>query len=475
MSNASVAKKKKKFVVPHTYVIIFTIIIIAFLGTYLIPAGQYDRVTDPNSGRTVVDPQSFHRVEQNPVKVFSFTEPHLFSAVHKGMQDGGGIIFFIFMVAGAFSMIQGTGAIDAGIGRLAIKVKDKGFLIIPVMLFVFGFGGSTIGMAEETIVFIPIGIALARALGYDAIVGMAMITLGAAAGFTGGFANPFTVGVAQTIAEVPIYSGMAFRVVMFITFLAIAFLYITRYAKKVKENPELSIVADLEKVEGNKKLDLSYIPDFTAKHILVFIVFITGLIVMVYGVKVHDWYIRELATLFLMVGIIGSLIGGSSPSKAAGDFVAGAKELVFGALIVGFARGILVVMEQGLIIDAIVNGMASGISNFPRVIASLFMYVVQIVLNTFIPSGSGQAATTMPIMAPLSDLVGVSRQVAVIAYQLGDGFTNSIIPTSATLMSVLAIAKIPYEKWLKFIMPLMGIWLGTGGIFLVIATLINLQ
>ena len=230
-----VAKKtqtRPRFKVPHTYVIIFSMVLIAFIGTYLIPAGQYARVKDPISGRTVVDPNSFTNIDQTPVKFFSFTEPHLFTSIHQGMSAGASIIFFIFMVAGAFNMIQGTGAIEVGIRRLAIKLKDRANLIIPVMMAVFAVGGATIGMSEETIVFIPIAIALARALGFDALTGVGMIVIGAAAGFSSGVANLFTVGVAQSIAEVPLYSGAPFRIVILVTFLVLGGLYIMRYAKK---------------------------------------------------------------------------------------------------------------------------------------------------------------------------------------------------------------------------------------------------
>lgn len=471
----SESTRKKKLKVPHTYVIIFCIVILAFIGTYFIPAGTYERVQDPNSGRTVVDPDSYHQVEQTPVKFFAFDGPHLFTSVHQGMQAASSIIFFILIVGGAFSMIQGTGAIDAGIGKAVLAMKDKGELIIPVLIVIFGFGGATIGMAEETIVFVPIGIALARALGYDTIVGVAMITLGAAAGFSSGFANPFTVGVAQSIAEVPIYSAMGFRIAIFVVMIAVTTWYILRYAHKVKRNPELSVVADLERESSEHHLDLSAIPKLTGKHYAVYAVIVAGFAIMIYGIREYGWYIQELASIFLMMGIFASLAGGVGPSKTASHFVEGAKGIAFGALVVGIARAILVVMESGQIIDTIIHGMATGISSLPSMLAALLMYVVQIIINFFIPSGSGQAATTMPIMAPLGDLVGVTRQTAVLAYQFGDGFTNSIIPTSAVLMSYLAIAKVPYEKWFKWILPLMGIWIVVGAVFLMIAQAIGLQ
>lgn len=474
MSEQESKVKKKFFKVPHTYVIIALIILLAFVGTYIMPAGEYERVEDPATGRTVVDADSFERVPQNPVPFFSFSDNHLFSSVHRGMMDASNIIFFILIVGGAFNMIQGTGAINAGIGKLALALKDKGALIIPVMLFIFGVGGSTIGMAEETIVFIPIGIALARALGYDAIVGVAMITLGASAGFSGGIANPFTVGVAQGIAELPIYSGAMFRVVIFIVFQIAAFLYIMRYAKRVKADPSISAVRELELEEKDQKIDLSELPEFKTQHIFVFAVVLLGFVAMIYGVIEYDWYITELSSLFLMMGIFASLVGGSGPSKASKDFVQGGKDLIFGALVVGIARAILMVMSDGQIIDALVYSLATGISTFGTTVGALFMYLVQMLLNLFIPSGSGQAATTMPIMVPLADIIGVSRQTAVIAYQLGDGITNLVIPTSGTIMGVIAISKIPYEKWVKWVIPYVGILLVIGAVFVAAANIIGL-
>jgi uncharacterized ion transporter superfamily protein YfcC len=461
-----VVKKKSK--VPHTYVILFTVIIIMAILTYIIPAGEYDRVKDPNTGRTVVDPASFHAVEQNPTMPFDLVQ-----AVPKGMNAAAGIIFFIFIIGGAFQIITATGAIEAGISRVAIKLAGNDILMIPIFTIVFSIFGGTIGMAEEAIVFVPIGIALARALGYDALVGTAMVTLGAACGFTSGFMNPFTVGVAQGISELPLFSGIGFRFVILGAMLILVNIYLLRYAKKVKNDPERSIVRELELEEAGNKIDLSNLPELNSRHIVALLVLAAGLAYIVYGVFKLDWYITEIATVFLAVGIIGGLVGKLGPSRIAQEFVIGARGIVFGALVVGIARGILVVMTDGYIIDSIISGLASAISGLHSSIAVLGMYVVQVVLNFFIPSGSGQAATTMPIMAPLSDVIGINRQVAVTAFQFGDGITNSIIPTSAALMGVLSVAKIPYEKWFKFVYPVMLIWLSMGAVFLVIANLID--
>ncbi len=446
---------KSKF--PHTYVLLFSVIILCALLTYIIPAGVYERVKDPNTGRTVVDAASFHHVEPTPTHPFD-----VFLAVQKGMKQAGGIIFFIFLVGGAFSVIQATGFVEAGIGKILGKIQGKETLLIPLTMFLFSLGGATFGMAEETIVFIPIGVAIARAMGYDSITGMAMVSLGAAAGFTGGWMNPFTVGVAQGIAELPIFSGIAFRLGVYVVVLFIAMAYVMRYAKKIKANPELSPMYDLDQAEAVHWDDVSSLPQYTGKHNLVGLVLLAGFGMLIYGVFKLGWYIDELAGIFLAMGLLAGVLGGLTPNAIARSFVEGLRMIAFGALIVGVARGILVVLTDGQIIDTIIYSLAHWVQGLPETISAGGMYLVQVVINTFIPSGSGQAAVTIPIMAPVGDLVGISRQIVVLAYQFGDGFTNSIIPTSGVLFASLAMAKIPYERWVKFLWPLMTLWILCG-------------
>ncbi len=460
--------KKKKFKVPHTYVVLFLVIIIMSILTYVIPAGEFERVRDEAKGTTVVIPDSFHNVDQNPIKLFELVQ-----VVPRGMEDAAQIIFFIFIVGGAFQIITATGTIEAGIGKLAKRLDGKENLMIPIFMLIFGIGGATFGMAEETIVFVPIGIALARALGFDAITGTAMITLGAACGFNSGLMNPFSVGVAQGIAELPLFSGIGMRICIFVVLLIITAIYIIRYAEKVKKDSSKSVVAELELEEKGKIIDLENVPPMKAKHNIILLIVIAGFAVIIAGVFKFDWYILQIGSTFLTMGVISGLIGGLGPSKIAEEFVSGAKSIAFGALVVGVARGILIVMKDGLIIDSIVYGLANAIQILPKSLSVIGMYIVQVIINFFIPSGSGQAAATMPIMVPLSDLLGITRQTAVMAFQFGDGFTNSIIPTSAALMGYLSMGNIPYEKWFKFIWPLMLIWIGTGMAFLVVANAIS--
>lgn len=459
---------KKRMKMPHTYVILFSIVILAAVASYVLPAGVYDRSKDPVTGRTLVNPTSYHHVEQTPVSPFD-----LFQAVPKGMVAAGEIVFFIFICGGAFTVIQATGAVNSGLARFIMKLRGYENLLIPMTMLLFSVFGFTMGMSEEVIVFIPIGVLLARALKYDDIVAVSMLSTGAAIGFASGLLNPFTVGVAQTIAELKMFSGLEFRIVGFIFLYLSGVMYTMHYAKKVKANPEYSYV--YEEMQKNKEVGvLDESVQFTGVHQAVALVCLAFLGVMIYGVMKLGFYITELAAVFLAMGVIGGLVGRLGPNQIAMHFVAGCRDIVFGALVVGVARAILVVLQDGQIIDTIIHGLANGVSVLPKGLAAVGMFWVQSIINFFIPSGSGQAAATMPIMAPLADLLGITRQTAVLAFHYGDGFSNSIIPTSASLMGVLAMAHVPYEKWFRFIWPLMVIWTVIGSVMCYIAAVINL-
>lgn len=460
--------KKKWFKIPHTYGIIFTIIILATIATYVINAGQYDRVEV--DGRQVVIDNSYHQVASSPVSIFE-----MFTSIPLGMQAGAQIIFYIFLVGGAFGIIQATGAIESGVQSLVLKMQNRGILLIPISMIAFSILGFTTGMSEETIIFVPIGIAVARALGYDAIVGTAMVSTGASSGFIGGMMNPFTVGIAQGIAEIPIFSGFAFRTVVYLFVLTVAITYVMRYAIKIKNDPTKSIMYGLEQKYAGKADEFATFETFKLRHALVLLTLVAGIGVNMYGVFEWDWFLNQLAANFLIVGMIAGLIGGLGVNKTFDALVDGMKLVAYGALIVGFARAILVILESGVIIDTIVYGLVSAISHLPQTLAAVGMFFVQVLINFFIPSGSGQAATTMPIMVPVADLLGIERQVAVLAFQYGDAITNSIIPTSAALMGYLAIAGIPYEKWVKFIWKLILMWLTIAAVALVVAVMIGVS
>ncbi len=461
--------KTKKSKIPHTYAIIFIIIIIAAIATYIVPAGQFDR--EKVGSRTVVVEGSYHAVDQNPTSFFGF-----FKAIPQGMEKGAQIIFFIFLVGGSFGILRATGAIESGIQRLVVKLGNQEKILIPITMFAFSIPGFTTGMAEESIIFVPIGIAIARAIGFDAVTGTAMVSLGAASGFIGGMMNPFTVGVAQGIAEVEIFSGFAFRFAVYIFILGLGIFYVMRYANSVKKDLTKSVIYDIEVEARKQKAEVEIeAPKFTINHILVLLTLVVGLGFNMYGVFKWGWFLTELTASFLIIGIVSGFIGRLSVNEIFTSLVDGMKLVAFGALIVGFARAILVVLENGFIIDTLVYGMASLISQLPDTLNVIGMYIVQVLTNFFIPSGSGQAATTMPIMVPLSDLLGIERQVAVLAFQYGDAITNSIIPTSAALMGYLAVAGIPYDRWVKFIWKLIVGWLIIALVALVVAVMIGVS
>ena len=459
----------RKSKVPHTYVLLFSLIILAVIGSYVLPAGQFDRVQDEVTHKTIVVPGSFKQVEQTPVSFFN-----TFIAVQKGMIDAGSVVFFVFLVYASFFVVMQTHALHAFIGWLLRVMEGKEILIIPVFMYLFALGGSIFGMFEETFGFIPLFVGLAIAMGYDAIVGMSMVSLGVAMGFAAAFMNPFTVGLAQKFAELPLFSAMGFRMVSWFVLVTMSVLWTMRYAKKIKADPTKSIMYGVDM--GSLALDHDELLEskFTGrdKLVLTYVVAIIGL--LVWGVIKKGWYFNEIAGLFLIMGVFAGFISGMKPSQLASCYVEGLKDITFGALVIGLSRGILIVMREGNIIDTVIYGLAQPLSLFPKWVAAEGMLFIQTLINFFIPSGSGQAATTMPIMAPLSDLLGITRQTAVLAYQYGDGFSNILWPT--TLLPVICgIARVPIEKWWKYFVPFFLLLLPVQMIFMAVAVAINLQ
>lgn len=442
----------KKLKTPNTYFIIFSLIIVVALLTWIIPAGEFDTIE--MNGKEIVVADSYHSVEKNPQGLGA-----ILKAPIKGFVDAALIIGFVLIVGGAFGIFQKTEAVDSGIKSIAKAYNKSKFVrtaLIPIFMTIFSLAGAVFGMSEETIPFILIFVPMALTLGYDSITGVAIPFVGAGAGFAGAFINPFTLGIAQGIAELPPLSGFTYRVIVWLIVTLIAILFVTRYANKVKKTPEKSITYEKDNIK-RKNLHIQGIESFEGidnKHKLVLILFTAGLITLVVGVLYFDWYIEEICAVFIITGIIVGIAGRLSVKEITDSFIDGAKTLVGTAIVIALARGILVVATEGKIIDTILYALSTPIGSLHPVLSSQAMFVIQSVVNFFVPSGSGQAALTMPIMAPLGDLVGVSRQTAVLAFQMGDGFTNLIIPTSAVTMGVLALADIPWEKWAKWMLPL---------------------
>ncbi len=455
---------------PHTYVLLFSFIIIAAILSWIVPAGEFERVMVGE--REIINPDSFAHVASNPQGVFE-----VLKSIPRGFARTQDISYFLFVTGGSFLIINKTGMIESALSRIVSSLKGKEALVIPVVVLIMGLAGSTIGLSEETIVFIALGVSLARAIGYDSLIGVGMIGLGAGVGFTSGFMNPFSVGVAQSIAELPLFSGIELRLVLFTVLWIVTSLYLIIYGKRVKADLTNSIVYDEEMKARNhadfQDLNTTENIEFTTKQKIIAAVFVGGFVVIAYGVMSLGWFITEIGAVFLGMGLISGLIYGMRPGDLADNFIEGAKDMMYAALIVGLAQSLVIIMEDAMILDTLINGLTGAISNLPSVLSAAGMYVVQIIINFFISSGSGQAAVTMPIMVPLADALDVTRQTAVLSYQLGNGFLDSIMPMSGILMAQLAIADIPYKKWVKFAMPLMGIWLAIGLVFIIFAQLVG--
>lgn len=455
-------EQKKKLQVPHVYVLLIGIILLCSLLTYIIPAGHYQMMT-AESGNEVVDPSTFTTAASTPVSLMGFL-----SAIPRGMVESAQIIFFIFIVGGSFSVLQDTGAIEAGLGRLIKGLSGKETLIIPAIMVAFSLGGAVIGMAEETLPFIPIMVSLAVALGFDSMTGAAMVLCGAGAGFAGAFMNPFTVGVAQGIAGLPMFSGRGLRVVLYLIMISVSIFFVMRHAAKVKREPRLSSMYDVDTAREDK-LDLSNLHEFGLKEKLILAAFAASIVLLIYGVVEYGWYMNEISALFLGMAMVVSVISRMGFNGFANSLGKGMADIAAGALIVGFARGILVVMTDGQIIHTILYSASTFLGSLPGSITAVGMYIFQCLLNFLVPSGSGQAAVSIPIMAPLADLVGVTRQTACLAFQLGDGISNIFTPTSGYFMAGLALAKIPWIKWAKWFLPLLIVQYLIGAAFVVYA------
>lgn len=346
--------------------------------------------------------------------------------------------------------------------------------MIPIVLTFWGLGGAIIGNFEECLAFLPLQITLCLALGFDSITGVALGMCCVGIGYIGAILNPFTVATAQKIANVPLYSGMGIRVVSFIALLIVTIIYIYRYAGKIHANPELSLVYTEDLSSPYKENDLlSEDVDFTKKHKLVLLAFLLTIILLVYGVINYDFYLPEIAAVFVGSGIVMGLISGLSVNKIAEEFVKGASNMLYPALCVGFARAITIITIEGNILDVIVKTFSKLVIGLPLQISAVGMYIFQSIINIFIPSGTGQAVVSMPIMTPLADVTGLTRQTACLAFQFGDGITNLITPTAGDLMAAIAIGGISYGKWMKWFYKLLLIWFVVCSIILIIATAIS--
>lgn len=440
--------------IPHTYVLLIGLILLAALSTWIIPAGSYDRVVD--RGREVVDPQSYHPVEARPAGPGA-----VFLAFPRGLLEIAQIVFYIFIIGGAFGVLNRTGVIQAGVGALVRRLGQQKALIVPLLTVVFAVGGGTIGIAEETLVFLPALLLLARSLGYDSLLAGGIALVGANAGFAAAFMNPFTVGVAQGIVGLPLFSGMGFRLGLWAVMTAVTVVFLTRYARRVAAKPESSRMFGFDKTREPLP-DASSAAPFTKRHPLVLAAVLGTLVMLVVGAICWHWGILELSGLFFGLALVAGPLGGLSLDDTVRAFIQGAADITYAALIVGLARGTLVVLHDARVIDTITHALVVTVQGWSSWLSAVGIYIIQNLLHFIVPSGSGQAAVSMPILAPLGDLVGITRQTNVLAYQLGNGLTNVFIPTQGYFMAALGILRIPWTTWVRWLLPLLAIWLAIG-------------
>ncbi len=532
---------KKKRAIPHAYVIVFFIIAFSAIMTWVVPGGEYEReivTLDDGSTREVIVPGSFHEVDSEPQTW------EVFAAMFKGFVRQSNIIIFILMIGGAFWIMNESRAIDVGIltflkaaRRLErykiFRVLGVDNIIITLIMLMFSVFGAVFGMSEETIAFIIIVVPLAISMGYDSIVGVSMVFVAAGLGFAGAVLNPFTIGIAQGLSDIPLFSGIEYRLFCWVVINIIGITYVLLYARKIRRNPKSSpVYAEDEywRKRGEEKggMNISYYrnkaswftyifvlgvlvtvsflePQTTMKignsesvmpvipasailfavlgffslrksvHFFILNILAFTIIFLIIGVMGYGWYVMEIATLFFGMGILSGVAMNASPNRITKLFLDGSKDIMSAALIVGLAGGIIVVLEDGRIIDSILYNLSQSMNEMGRVASVGIMYIIQTVINVIIPSGSAKAALTMPIMAPFSDLIGISRQSTVMAFQFGDGFTNMITPTSGVLLGVLGAAKIPYEKWVRWIAPFMAVLIIIGFLLLIPTVLMDLS
>lgn len=525
--------------IPHTYVIVFAVLVVSAILTWIIPGGSFERhIVNVNGiDRNVVIPGSFRYTDSNPQTW------QLFSALFDGFVDKADIIIFILIIGGAFWIMNESRSIDVAIqaflrfskrfehNRIIAIIGADNLIFIAVMLM-FSIFGAVFGMSEETIAFIIIFVPLAISMGYDSIVGVSLCFVAAALGFAGAILNPFTIGIAQGLSNLPLFSGIEYRMFCWVIINFAGFIFILRYARSVKKNPSTSPVREEDRYWHNRndagsvkiiyktpasawviyfillavmglfswlnpltsmavgeiKVSFPALPGLTvlfgltgwiplrkSVHFFIIHILLFTILLLITGVMGYGWYISEIATLFFAMGLVTGIAMNYSANRITRLFLAGVKDIQSAALIVGLAGGIVIILNNGNIIDTLLYKLSESISGMGKLASVSMMYVVQNLINLVMPSGSAKAALTMPMMSQFSDLIGVSRQATVMAFQFGDGFTNMITPTSGVLLGVLSVAKIPYEKWFRWILPLIIVLLVAGFLLLIPPVYLHLK
>lgn len=456
----------RKLRMPSTLVLLFAMMVLALVATWLLPQGRFETQLDAKGHELVVPgtyTPSAERVWISPLA--------LFTVVPRALGKASDIVFFVLLVGGAIAVLRATGAIDAALGKVLRLLGGRPTWLVGIGMVVFAAASGAIGVAEEYIPFTAMLVALCLGLRMDAMVAIGTMVCGYAIGYGCAALNPFTVLVAQGVAGLPPTSGMAYRLVLFAPFVALGVLHVWRYAQRVRRDPSRSLLADLPPVHAPP----TEYPPLDGRRSLVLGLAVVTLAVMSYGIVEFGWYLEELGALFVALALVAGLCGGLSADGVAKRFTEGAAELAGTALLIGFARSVALLLEDGQLLHTVVHALSGPLQSMGPDVGVVGMLLLQTLINFFIPSGSGQAFVTMPVMAPLADVVGISRQTSVLAFQMGDGFSNMIVPTNVVLMSILGIAGIPFARWLRFVVPLMLQLLVAGAAALVIANKIGYQ
>ena len=433
--------------VPGTYTIIFAMILLSALLTWFVPGGEYVKGEEGTL--------SYRDVESVP-QLFG-----VFTALYHGFVKQSGIIIFILIVGGSFWLLNSTGAISVGIGRFIRSVGRYHKVVLVAITLLFSLAGAIFGMSEETIPFVGIVVPLVVSMGYDAFLGMLIVYVAANVGFSSAFLNPFTVGIAQEMAELPLFSGMEYRLFCWAILTLLLILFVLFYAKSIYKAPqaaaEQQTFAAPQPTATSQPIAAPQAPAepqpcpqrMSAAQKIILIILFATIVLLVVGVTLWGWYMAEISGLFLAMGIVSGIVAGYDSGRISSEMIAGAKDILSSALVVGLASGIIVILQEGRIIDSILNSLQAALNNAGGEWSLSAMYGIQALINTIIPSATAKAAITIPIMAPFSDMVGVSRQAMVLAFQFGDGFTNMITPTSGVLIASLSMARITYSEWVR--------------------------
>ncbi len=459
--------EQKKRELPNTIVIILLIILAACIMTWIIPAGEYVRVKN-EAGTSVIDPNQFSFVARTPVNPLTIP-----NHIAKGFKDGVALFLCIVFSGGAFRFVNVSGALQSAIAKVVKKYSNTIWVLIPLLTSIFTLICTVKGV-NTFIPFAPILVVIAQAMGLDAIVGVGIILLGGAVGFSTGPLNGSTTTVAQELAGLPVYSGIGYRMVCLVVFAVGTNIYLVQYAMKSKKNPELSPMYGY--TAGTQKSEEKSLDDFgpmTKTKSLILIIMAACLLVMVGGSLTFGWGMMDMAAIYIWMAVLMAITLRMSPNQAVNEFIAGMKTMLMAASIVCVAKAVSSILTAGTIIDTIIYGLSFILKAVPTILQGPAMYMINIVVNIFITSGSGQAAVVIPIVAPLADMIGITRQTAVLAFNFGDGFCNYILPTSSALMGILSMGNVPYDRWMKFMWKLFLIWMVVGSVLMIIAQMIH--